>query len=114
MGIFVSDVRYDDLPCTRTKIRNSMELLLQLRVLRLCLLQDRNLGVGVSPEREEILIGCPGFGCVTLHCASAGHAEMRQHAECVANRDSAAIHNFLKFSRGFGAAMQSQVCLAAQ
>jgi len=31
--------------------------LLQLRVLRLGLLQDRDVGVGVLPKREEILIG---------------------------------------------------------
>jgi len=31
--------------------------LLQLRVLRLGLLQDGDVGVGVFPEREEILVG---------------------------------------------------------
>ena len=30
--------------------------LTQLRVLRLGLLQDRDLGVGVFPEREEIFV----------------------------------------------------------
>ncbi len=34
-----------------------MSLLLQLRVLRLGFLQDGDVGVGVFPEREEILVG---------------------------------------------------------
>ncbi len=36
--------------------------LFQLCVLRLGLLEDGDVGVGVFPEREEILIGGPGFG----------------------------------------------------
>jgi hypothetical protein len=40
--------------------------LLQLRVLRLGLLQDRNVGVGVFPEREEIVVGAASLGSVTL------------------------------------------------
>src|SRR5262249_32881032 len=35
--------------------------LLQLRVLRLGLLQDRDVGVGVFPKGEEILIRSAGF-----------------------------------------------------
>jgi hypothetical protein len=42
----------------------SDEQLLQLRVLRLGLLQDGDVGVGVFPERKEILIGGAGFGDV--------------------------------------------------
>ena len=41
--------------------------LLQLRVLGLGLLQDGDVGVGVFPEGEEILIGGFGFGDVALH-----------------------------------------------
>jgi hypothetical protein len=40
--------------------------LLYLCVFRLGLLQDGDVGVGVFPEREEILIGGAGFGCVAL------------------------------------------------
>ena len=42
------------------------ETLLQPRVFRLGLLQDGDVGVGVFPEREEILIGGFGFGSVAL------------------------------------------------
>ena len=36
--------------------------LLQLRVLRFRLLQDGDIGVGVFPEGEEVLIGGAGLG----------------------------------------------------
>jgi hypothetical protein len=44
-------------------------LLLQLRVLRLGLLEDGDAGIGVFPEREEILVGqeCPGAGSIGVH-----------------------------------------------
>ena len=38
--------------------------LLQLSVLRLGFLQDGDVGVGVFPEREEILISAASFGGV--------------------------------------------------
>ena len=41
-------------------------LLLQLRVLRLGLLQDGDVRVGVFPEGEEIVIGAASLGSVTL------------------------------------------------
>jgi hypothetical protein len=37
-------------------------LLLQLRVLCLGLLQDRDVGVGVFPEGEEVLVSVLRFG----------------------------------------------------
>jgi hypothetical protein len=44
----------------------SASRLFQLCVFRLGILQDGDVGVGVFPEREEILIGGAGFGRVTL------------------------------------------------
>src|SRR5271154_3587608 len=45
---------------------------LQLRVLGLGLLKDGDVGIGVFPEREEILIGRLGLHGVALHriCAA--------------------------------------------
>jgi hypothetical protein len=40
--------------------------LLQLRVLRLGLLQDGNIGVGVFPQGEKILVGSLGLCGVAL------------------------------------------------
>jgi hypothetical protein len=50
--------------------------LLQLRVLRLGFLQDGDVGVGVFPEREEILIGSLGFGGVSREGIRAGELEV--------------------------------------
>jgi hypothetical protein len=41
--------------------------LLQLRVLRLGLLQDGDVGVGVFPEGKEVLIGGASFRGAALH-----------------------------------------------
>ena len=41
--------------------------LFQLRVFRLRSDENRNIGVGVFPESEEILVSCAGFGSFTLH-----------------------------------------------
>ena len=94
------------------ELPQSSNTLLQLCVLHLRFFQDGNLGIGVLPKSEEILILLASLGCVTLHSVSAGHAEIRQHAERVANHDSAMIHNFLKFPGGFGTLVGGQVCLA--
>ena len=47
--------------------RNAGKVLLQLRVLRLGFFQDGDVGVGVFPESEEIVVGCAGFRYITLH-----------------------------------------------
>ena len=48
--------------------------LLQLRVFRLGDDEDGNVGVGVFPEGEELLVGCLGFGGVALHGIGVHHA----------------------------------------
>ena len=55
--------------------------LLQLDVLRLGLLQDGDVGVGVFPEGEEILIGGLCLGGVALHRISATQLEMCEGAD---------------------------------
>ncbi len=49
--------------------------LLQLGVLGFCLIQDWNVGVGVFPECQEVLIRDLRFGGVALHDISAGYTE---------------------------------------
>ncbi len=51
---------------------------LQLRVLRLGLLQDGDVGVGIFPEGKKILIGGAGFGRIPLKRVGASKAELRQ------------------------------------
>ena len=52
--------------------------LLQFRILRLGLLQDGDVGVGVSPECEEVLIRGAGFGSVSLQYVRAPELQMSQ------------------------------------
>jgi len=49
-------------PCMPAGSATAAQGLFQLCVLRLGFLQDGDVGVGVFPEREEILIGGVGFG----------------------------------------------------
>ena len=50
--------------------------LLQLRVLSFRGDEDGNIGVGVFPQREEILIGEAGFGGIALHSVGATELKM--------------------------------------
>jgi hypothetical protein len=50
----------------------------QLLVLRLGLLQDGDVGVGVFPECEEVLIGDSGFLLVACQYVGATELEMRK------------------------------------
>jgi hypothetical protein len=45
------------------------------------LLQDGDVGVGVFPEGEEIVVGGLGFGGVAREGIRAGEAEMRQRTQ---------------------------------
>jgi hypothetical protein len=51
---------------------------MQFRVLAFPGDEDGNVGVGVFPERQEILVSSAGFGGVALHGVGAGEAEMRR------------------------------------
>ena len=51
--------------------------LLQLRILCLGFLQDGDVGVGVFPEGEEVLIGFAALGLVAQRDLSAGLAELK-------------------------------------
>ena len=52
--------------------------LLQRGELRLRLLQDRNIGVGVFPERKKVLIRGTSLRRILLQRVSAGQAETGQ------------------------------------
>jgi len=69
---------------------DSLAQRLQLRVFRFGSEEDRNVRVGVFPEREEILIGDAGFGGVALQGVGAGDAQMDQCSDRFVD-DKAAI-----------------------
>jgi hypothetical protein len=50
---------------------------LQPRVLRLGVDEDRDAGLGVLPESEEVLIGRPAFDGITLQDVGASETEIR-------------------------------------
>jgi len=60
------------------KARVGAQGLFQLCVFRLGFLQDGDVGVGVFPEREEILIRGAGFGGVSLHGVSTRQSQPGQ------------------------------------
>ena len=55
------------------------EQLVQLRVLRLGLLQDGDVGVGVFPECEEVLVGNFCFLSVSRQHVSSAELKMREY-----------------------------------
>ena len=72
------DVRFRDKPGTdKASTHNSTKRLLQLRVFRFRSDEDRNVRVGVFPQREEVLIRRLGFGGVALHRVGSADFEMR-------------------------------------
>src|ERR1700722_15986208 len=86
--------------------------LVQLRILRLGLLQYRDVGVGVSPERKEILVGNLCLGLVSRQHVGSAQLQVCQRADGVADHGPAVIKNFLEFDDSFGALSRSQICLA--
>ncbi len=51
---------------------------LQLRVFRLGLLEDRDVGVGVFPEGKEIPVGCLGLGRISRQSQRATEFQVRE------------------------------------
>src|SRR5712692_4178685 len=97
--------------------------LLQLRVLRLGLLQDGDVGVGVFPEGEEIFVGgerpdASGIGIRSLRSSclqsiSTSHAQMRQRSRPAVPDDPAVVENLLKLGGSSTALSGCQVCFSA-
>src|ERR1700752_3750589 len=87
--------------------------LLQPRVLGLGLLQDGDVGVGVFPEGEEVLVGGAGFGSVVLQDVGAGNTEMSERSPWGVEDNVAVVEDFLKLRGCLFALMRGEVGLAA-
>lgn len=88
-------------------------LLLQLLVLRLGGNQDRDVGIGVLPETEEILVRLARTGQVSLARQGAAQIQMRER-EGDAERGKAAIADDLsKLGRSSSVVTKPQVRLAS-
>ena len=59
------------------KFQKNSSQLLQGRVFILGLAEDRDVGLGVFPESEEIVVGSAGFANITFH--GIGPADLKTH-----------------------------------
>src|SRR5205085_8170850 len=73
----------------------------QLLEFFLCFNQKRNIRVGVSPEREEVLISLARFYSIALKRGCAGEAGVCERIQSPANRPPAILQNLLKLSSRF-------------
>src|ERR1039457_2081358 len=80
-------------------------------VFPLGLLEDRDVGVGVFPDVEEILVGSLCLGLVSRQNEGSAKLQMRHCAYGIADNDPAVIENLLKFRGGFGALVRGQIGL---
>ena len=87
---------------------------LQLRVFRFRSDEDRNVRVGVFPEREEILIGRLGLGGVALHGVGTGQSQVRQCADGIIPHHAGVVENLLELGGGSAALVRRQISLATQ
>ena len=97
--------------------------LLQLRVLRLGLLVDGNIRIGVLPQRQEILVrrqrsnprrvGVRARRVLRLQSIRAGHAQPRQRSCPAVPHHAAAVENLLELGCRFLALSRRQVGLSA-
>src|SRR5271169_975625 len=79
----------------------SCSKLFQLRVLGFRSDEDGNIGVGVLPKREEILIRSFGPGLVARQNKRSPELQIRQRADGIQPHETAMIENLLKLGRRF-------------
>src|SRR5262245_27300225 len=77
------------------------KILLQFRVFRFGLLQDGDVGVGVFPEGEEVLVFATGVGKIALEGISAGETDVGQRACWVFEHESGVTKNLLELCDGY-------------
>src|SRR5438876_1281564 len=73
---------------------------LQLRVLRLGFLQNGDVGVGVFPEGEEVLVRALCFCTVGCHRVGTSELKTRQRSRPAVPDDPAVVENLLKLGGG--------------
>ena len=88
--------------------------LFHLLVLILRFDQNRNVRIGIFPQREEILIRLARFRRVALQYCRAAKSEMRERIERREGRPAAVIQNLLKLAGCLRAFPFTQVGLATQ
>jgi hypothetical protein len=103
--------RSDPSPLPRNQLSRNAELL-QLGVFRPGLFQDGDGGIGVFPQREEILVGRLCLVLISRQDECSAQLQVRQSTCWITNNDAAMIGDFLEFRSGFGAPVRGQIGLA--
>ena len=98
----------------RNRHARDQQPLLQLGVFSFRFFEDGNIGVGVLPEGEEVLIGAAAFRRITGHRVRARQTEMGQRAGKKIPHDAAVVEHFLKLGSRLAAFVLLQVGLAAK
>jgi hypothetical protein len=71
----------------------------QLRVLRFTSNEDRNVGVSILPQRQEILIGRFGLGGVALQCVGVStNLEMGECTDRFLEDDATMVEDSLQIT----------------
>src|ERR1700746_3793170 len=84
---------------------------LQLGVLRLCFFNDWDVGVGIFPESEKILIRSLGFRGIAGQRVGSTETQMRQGADRFISNYSRMIENLLKLRDRCGSVFRRQIGL---
>src|SRR6266849_7877105 len=86
----------------------------QPRILLLGFLQDGDVGIGVFPESEKILVCGAGLTDVGLHRVSTSEAEVGECPQREVQHNTAMIEEFLELGSGCRAVVGHELGLAAQ
>src|SRR5262249_7219020 len=86
---------------------------LQHGVFRLGILENLDVGGGILPNGQEILISTPGFDPVCLNNVRSAQLQVRQGAYRIGEHDAAVIEDLLKFRGGLLATSCCKVRLTA-
>src|SRR5712692_10416889 len=92
----------------------SSEVSLYLCVLRLGFLQDGDVGVGVFPEGEEVLVCALRFDVVAREGVGTGQSQVRQCADEIVLHHAGVVENLLELGGGSAALVRRQISLATQ
>jgi hypothetical protein len=83
--------------------------LLQLRVLCLSVFQDRDIGVGIFPKGQKILIGGAGFGAMVLLGVGASQLQLGQAHQRISAVGASQVQNGLKLMSGLSGLVVQQI-----
>src|SRR5713226_9889022 len=76
--------------------------------------EDRNVGVGIFPEAQEILIGSTGGAGIPTQSLSAGLTEPAEGPGPTIDNHSPTVLNFLKLRKRLHPLLHCQIGLPAQ